>query len=220
MTALLDDAISLSRLILRFGQTMRITEDAHGRQESDTTHTLMLALMAGEFASHEAVPLDQHAVVMLSLIHDIAEAYAGDTATLWLLDDAAKASKAAREAAALERVKADLCAFPWVLGWIDRYEAQACLESRFVKYLDKVLPKLTHRDNGCAVPIRDGMSLDAFKARHRQQQAELAAKYPEFTFCAELLEAACRDSEARYGILEACPGLPVGEADMQPESGG
>lgn len=194
----LERALTLSRLILEFGQVMRITEDAEGRLESDTTHTVMLALLAGEMAAHETVPLDREAVVCMALVHDLVEVRAGDTATLRELSAEARADKESREAAGLVWLRSELAGFPWLLAWLDRYEAQACLESRFVKYLDKVLPNLTHRDNGCRVPKREGMTLEEFMARHHQQQAELARKYPQFLGVQRLLEAACRDSERQW----------------------
>lgn len=195
----IQSAIQLSRLILRFGQTFRVTVDQQGRHESDTTHSLMLALLAGEMAKHEAVRLNYNDVVSLALVHDIAEAYAGDTSTVRALSPDAETDKKAREQAALVLIWSDLEGFPWVRSLIERYEAQACPESRFVKYLDKVCPKLTHRDNGCAIPIAAGMTLDECRDRHRTQGAELAAKYPEFGGVKALFDAACLDSESQWG---------------------
>lgn len=192
----IENAIALSRLILRFGQTFRITEDVEGRQESDTTHSIILALMAGEMA--EAEGLDRGTVVSLSLIHDIAEVYAGDTATLRALTPDQQCDKDARESAALAQVRQEIQGFPWVLSLIERYEAQACPESRFVKYLDKVLPKLTHRDNGIKVPKSHGMTHDEFIARHAQQGADLRRKYPEFPSVGLLFFDACADCESHW----------------------
>lgn len=192
------DLLALSRLALRFGQVHRVTLDAQGRRESDTTHTVMLALLAGALCEHEAVPLDCEAVVALALVHDLAEAYAGDVSTVRALSLAEANAKAAREEDALARIRAELAAFPWIVAMIDRYEAQACPESRWVRYLDKITPKLTHRDNGCAVPKAAGMTLAELRKRHAYQGAELAAMYPAFTFARELFEAASADAESQW----------------------
>ena len=194
------DLLALSRLILRFGQVHRVTLDAQGRPESDTTHTVMLALLAGALCEYESVPLDREAVVALALVHDLAEAYAGDVSTIRALSVADANAKAHREEAALARIREELAGLPWVVVLIDRYEAQACPESRWVRYLDKVLPKLTHRDNGCAVPRAAGMDLAEFRERHAFQGAELAARYPAFSFARELFAAAIADAESQWGV--------------------
>ena len=67
----------LADIILRLGRVSRLTEDQFGNAESDTTHTVMLALAAGEVA-HMA-EMDVGRVLGLALIHDIAETFAGDT---------------------------------------------------------------------------------------------------------------------------------------------
>ena len=192
--------IALSRLTLRLGQVHRVTLDADGNPESDTTHSLMLALMAGSLCAMETVELCREDVVALALIHDIAEAYAGDTSTVRTLSVSAANEKAAREEAALVRIREELAGLPWVLVLIDRYEAQACPESRWVRYLDKITPKLTHRDNGCAVPRSLGMTLDEAVERHAYQGAELAARYPEFRFLRELFDVSCEDAESQWGV--------------------
>lgn len=191
--------LTLSRLVLRFGQVYRVTLDADGRPESDTTHTVMLALLAGALCDRESVPLDREAVVALALVHDLAEAYAGDVSTVRALSLSAAAAKAAREEAALARIRGELAGLPWIVALIDRYEAQACPESRWVRYLDKVLPKLTHRDNGCAVPRAAGMTLAECRERHAYQGAELAARYPEFSFARDLFALAAADAEGQWG---------------------
>ena len=194
------DLLALSRLVLRFGQVHRVTLDAEGRPESDTTHTVMLALLAGALCGHEEVPLDREAVVALALVHDLAEAYAGDVSTVRALSLSAAAAKAAREEDALDLIRQELAGLPWIVALIDRYEAQACPESRWVRYLDKVLPKLTHRDNGCVVPRAAGMDLAEFRERHAFQGAELAARYPEFSFARELFAATAADAEGQWEV--------------------
>ena len=194
----LERAVQLSRLMLRLGQVFRVTLDAAGRPEADTTHTLTLALLAGELADLEAVPLDREAVVSLALVHEFGEIYAGDTNTMQGLSPEAAEEKRQREEESLLRVRRELDGSPWLLALLERYEAQACLESRFVRFLDKVLPGLTHRDNGCQVQRAAGMTLEDLRERHRQHGEDLERRFPEFPLVRALLAAVYLDSERSW----------------------
>ncbi len=192
---MISPATQLAQLILRLGQVQRITEDADGRTESDTTHSLMLALLAAEVAQKEpGAPLDLTAVLGMALIHDIAEAYAGDTPTLQALTPQQQREKDAREVAALDRVYADLSGFPWICDMLQRYEAQNCRESRLVRLLDKAAPKLTHMLNGCAVPRRRGMSREELVAQHDAQLDRLSPGNIDLPVTLEFLTDACEAS--------------------------
>jgi putative hydrolase of HD superfamily len=202
----LTNAIEMCQIILRFGQVMRITEDSNGRKESDTTHSVMLALIAGELSVKETVQLDREAVISLALIHDLAEVYAGDTPTLRELTSAEKAFKDRKEADSIDLLKRELAAFPWVIGLLERYERQLCPESRFVRCVDKIMPKLTHIENGCKVPQRFGMTHKELVERHQQQSADLQAKYPEFELTHRLMAKACKEAELIWVPLEVANG--------------
>jgi len=196
---MIGSAIQLAQLILKFGQVQRITEDAAGNPESDTTHSLMLALLAAEVAQKEpGAPLDIAAVLGMALIHDLPEAYAGDTPTLRALSPKELREKEARETAALDRVYADLSGFPWITDMIGRYEAQACRESRLVRLLDKAMPKLTHQINGCAVPRRMDMSREEFVQQHDLQLAKLSSRGADLPVTLEFLHDACDASEQAW----------------------
>lgn len=196
MKASFDSMVRLSRLIQRLGQVHRVTTDVRGRRESDTTHSLMLALLAGELAEEGHMnPLD---VVAMALVHDLAEAYAGDVNTLVPLSAEDRAEKDRREAEALVQVRKDLADFPWILGYLDRYEALVCPESRFVRVLDKVMPKLTHADSGFAVPKAAGMTRDGLAENHRAQGRQLRTKYPEQELALEVFDMAARECEKRW----------------------
>ena len=78
--------------------------------------------------------------------------------------------------------------------------AQSSPEARFVRYLDKVLPKLTHALNGGIAFDRLGVTLLEVRATHDAQIAALARQYPEFeAVLGPLLVAACDASESRPG---------------------
>jgi hypothetical protein len=64
----------------------------------------------------------------------------------------------------------------------DAVEQQRLLAARFVRFVDKMLPKLLHVANGCVSPIEQGMTPDELEDRYDAQYAELCsygADFPE-----------------------------------------
>lgn len=178
-------AMRLARISLAFGRVERATRHEDGvRVETDTDHTVMLGLVACELAPPH---LDRAMVAAFALVHDLPEAdpNAGDTQTLTITPEG-MAAKRAREDAARVRITADLGAGSWVAEMMATYEQQQEPEARFVRLLDKVLPKLTHVFNGCiaaqALTDRAG-----FIAAHERQFRQYQEEYPEFPDALELL---------------------------------
>jgi 5'-deoxynucleotidase YfbR-like HD superfamily hydrolase len=194
----LRDLLILSHQVLRLGQVQRATWHPDRSAESDTTHTCMLGVAALALQPYAAVRLDAGKLARLAYVHDYCELYAGDTNTLGGLDADARAAKAEREAQALERVRAELRRLPHLVRLIGQYEAQACDEARWLRYLDKVLPKLTHWWNGCGPVVAHGMTLIGLQQAHRAQGDELRGLYPRYTMLHRLFGQACRASEDAY----------------------
>lgn len=174
--------IDLGELSLTFGRVPRITRHPDGtRLESDTDHTVMLGLIACALAPLVRADLDVGLVAQYALVHDVVEAYAGDTATLRLLSDAERADKATRERQALERITARFGTFlPWLPGQIADYEARIRPEARYVKALDKLLPKITHLLNDLATIRAQGMSFKDLAIRYDVQAEEIAEYAGDF----------------------------------------
>lgn len=172
--------LPLAKTILDFGHVFRLTRDAQGRRESDTTHSLMLALVAYDLAKKENAardphcnigePLDLEKVLVFALVHDLPEVYAGDTPTLRELDAAGQLGKDAREELARKQLRAELPDLPWLLDAMEEYELQQCREARLVKAADKLLPKLTHMCNDGLVLKEQGVSLEEVAARIERQR--------------------------------------------------
>lgn len=187
VTDLADKLIDLARLSLLFGRTERATFHEDGkRPETDTDHTVMLGLAACALAK-EVGGLDVGLVAQFAFVHDLVEAYAGDTPTLRMPTDAAKAGKKAREQAAFERIMRE---FGLTLPWIDRtiaaYERQVQPEARFVRALDKVLPKLTHILNGCVTPKAQGATAAELRERYAEQERDMAGYAGDFPVVLEV----------------------------------
>lgn len=190
---MLDQALDIARIAMTFGEVDRATTHPDGRPESDTTHSIMLALLVAPLA--EAEGLDPGLAVQFAVVHDLVEVYALDTCTARGLTPAEREAKQQREAAALARLRRELGADSWVIGMIVRYEQQVEAEARLVRYADKVTPKLTHILNRCASLRELGMTRAQVREAHVTQGRELAEQYPEFVATRRLFEAACSCSE-------------------------
>lgn len=82
---------------------------------------------------------------------------------------------------------------------IETYEAQACREARFVRYADKILPRLTNALNGGdAIRARGHGKAESF-THDRRLIGGLAKQYPEFASVLDpLLRLACDEAEAAW----------------------
>jgi putative hydrolase of HD superfamily len=176
-----------------FGEVDRATCHPDGRPEADTTHTVMLGLLTMTVAPQSVVDLDIGLAVQFALVHDLVEAYAGDTVSI-NLDAEGRQAKDEREAAALTVIQA---ALPngVIPALIVRYEQQEEPEARFVRYLDKIAPKLTHVLNQGTALAGIGIDHTAMRASHAKQGLALREQYPEFGHLAWLFDQACGEAE-------------------------
>lgn len=208
----LDVALAAARVAFAFGQVRRVTRHPDGELESDSTHAVMLSLLAIGAATRAG--LDPGLAAAFAVVHDLPETYGGDTDTSRELSPEEAADKARREAEGLERVCAEL-AGP-VADLLRRYEAQAEPEARLVRVLDKVTPKLAHLLNGGASFVALGLTAEHVRANHARQRARLAAEYPEPALAPAhvLLAAACETVER--GLAD---GTVRASADGRPAPG-
>lgn len=141
----IDDVLDLGKFIADFAKILREPHlDKYGRIESDTDHTVMLAVLACAVAAEKHPKYDLGLVAQFAIVHDLVEVYAGDVITI----DPKKVDRKAKELnerAALEKIKKRFGkSFPWLHKTIEKYEELDTPEARFVKTLDKALPGLTH----------------------------------------------------------------------------
>jgi putative hydrolase of HD superfamily len=171
-------------LVLDFGRVDRITFHPDGvTPESDTDHTVMLGLLACALADRYFPDLSVGLIAQYALVHDLVEVYAGDTPTLRMPSADATAAKQQREHAAYLRIQGEFAkTLPWLPTLIGGYEARFQPEARFVKALDKLLPKITHVLNGAVTIHQQGMTPVELADRYETQIGELeayAADFPE-----------------------------------------
>jgi putative hydrolase of HD superfamily len=171
--------IELGRLMLQFGLTLRATHHEDGEtRETDTTHTVMLGVMACAYADVYAPHLDKGKIAQYALIHDLTEVYAGDTVTFGLKDGPEMKEKEEREAQALARLTEEYQdIYPWIHSTIEEYEHLASPEARYVKVFDKVMPKIVHILNK-GVTVRSlGHTNNSTEEFHKYQINKLESSY-------------------------------------------
>lgn len=171
--------IDLGQLALAFGRVDRVTYHEDGETlESDTDHTVMLGLVGCALAANwYPGRLDLGLVAQYALVHDLVEVYAGDVSTL-RIDAAGRQAKREREELAyLELAERFALRFPWLVTSIAEYEMLRTPEARFVKALDKLLPKITHLLNGGRTLHDQGMGRAELEDVYFRQQAESLTGY-------------------------------------------
>jgi putative hydrolase of HD superfamily len=152
MTGLAQAVVDLGGLAMAFGRIDRtaVFHPGSDQPESDSDHTVMLGWVAPALAARCFPTLDVGLVAQFALVHDAPEVYAGDTPTL-RIDAAGLAAKALRERAAARRLVDEFGRrLPWFAEMIALYERQELPEARFVRAVDKLLPKVVSLLNGCA----------------------------------------------------------------------
>jgi putative hydrolases of HD superfamily len=145
MTPYSQGLVDIAKLVLDFAKVNRATYFEDGiRPESDTDHTVMLSVCACAFAERLYPDLDLGKVAQFAVVHDLVEAYAGDTDSFGITEQN-KADKDKREHDSMLRIQAKFNpVFPWLGNTIESYETLDTKEARFVKTVDKAMSKLTH----------------------------------------------------------------------------
>jgi putative hydrolase of HD superfamily len=183
-----DALVHLARLAMVFGKIDRTACYHPDRvtKESDTDHTVMLGWLACAIAARWFPELDLGLVAQFALVHDAVEVYAGDTQTL-RIDAAGRAAKAARERAAFVALAAEFGGWlPWFPTAIAAYEAQELPEARYIKGLDKSLPKIVHLLDQMAGLREFGITRDELERTLAEQTASVASYAGEFGMLMEI----------------------------------
>lgn len=172
--------VDIGKMILTFARVDRVTLHEDGvTPESDTDHTVMVAICACALASKFYPKLDLGKIAQFATVHDLVEVYAGDTNT-FNITEAKRAEKESREHDALARIKREFGdVYPWIANTIIAYESLVTDEAQFVKAVDKVMTKLTHRINHGAYLRNENVSKEETLLHYGSQTKILEEKYGE-----------------------------------------
>lgn len=174
----------LSSIVLKLGQIDRITKDVDGNKESVTTHSLMLALVARSIIEDcycgNCCSLSNYRVLEYCAVHDLHEWKYGDFQS-YRLDKDLEIQKINLDNTAYNDLR-ELFSGTWLSKSLFNYHSQRDKESRFVRALDKCLPKLTHKQNGAMVLTEMGSNKEEFWRNIEVKQRESIISYAgEFT---------------------------------------
>ena len=139
------------------------------RLENDAEHSWHFAMMALILAEHAKEPIDISRVLRMALIHDIVEVDAGDS---FVYDDAAMATKVARELAAAERLfnilppdQAREIRALW-----DEFEEGETPEARYANAIDRLCGLLSNYQAGGGGWTRHNVSATRIRQRNQHIQ--------------------------------------------------
>ena len=186
-TELADALIELGHHALTFGTISRTAVYHVDRTtpESDTDHTVMLGWTACALAARCFPALNLGLIAQFALVHDAPEIYAGDTPTL-RINATGRIAKARREAAALHRFDIEFSdRLPWFPQVIAEYEQQVLPEARFVRGVDKVMPKIVHMLDDATGLVEQRMYRTELAAVFEAQRVDMMRYVAEF---AELMD--------------------------------
>lgn len=194
-------SLELGKKAMYFSRIERMPRYGDGRRESDTEHSFMLALVAPELAAALQRNLDIGLVSQYATVHDLVELKTQDVAT-FLFNEEDQKQKEADEHTALAELLYELP--PYTAYLLGRYESQSDPESRFVRYVDKLLPIVVDIiGSGQRVMEEDYnvTGVDQLQECHQKLRERLVRlfgeEFPEITLAHELL---CELFEAKFNM--------------------
>ena len=145
------------RLLHAFQGVERVAYAADSsRRENDAEHTFFLAMLSWYLSDSLGLRHSTDKLLRYALVHDLVEAYAGDS---YIFDCEARETKKEREAEAQERIKKEFPEFVALHEAIEAYEQQGDPEAIFVHAVDKLIPLVINY-------VQDGKTWKDFKVSH------------------------------------------------------
>lgn len=203
MTPNTQGLVDVGELIFKFAKVNRVTYLDDGvTPESDTDHTVMLSVCACALAEKiYKDTLDLGKVAQYAIVHDLVEAYAGDTDSFGITEEG-RTAKERREEEAYHMIceKFD-SVFPWIGETIGSYERMETKEARFVKTVDKAMHKISHILNNGAYFKKRKLSEEEMWRDYtilvRTAEQKYGAEFPEvIVILEELMEEARKKTYA------------------------
>ena len=136
--------------ILTIDQVKNIMRQTHlsynERKENDAEHSWHLAIMAYLLKEYANEEVDACKVMIMCLIHDVVEVYAGDT---YCYDEVGKQSQKQREDEAKEKIFSllPIDQYKEFIALFDEFEENKTPEARFAHVLDRLQPLLLNHSN-------------------------------------------------------------------------
>lgn len=152
----------LAELANRYSDTLRGTHLANHSQEPDSIHALHLAALATPYARAHYPDLHPGKVALYSLVHDLPEAYTGDTPTFRISESDLQLKKQ-DDTQAIQALRDEHGKkWPELVDMVEAYETLADDEAAFVKAQDKNDPGYTHfRNDAHSLRTRHGVQSSA-----------------------------------------------------------
>lgn len=119
--------------------TRTLCDHPDGRAENDAEHSFMLALIAVPLAEQYYPELDSGLVAKYALVHDLTEAYVGDTPTHDINEAGLKTKSELEELGRKQLRKEYTPLASSLVALVEDYEKQTDPEARFIRMLDKLV---------------------------------------------------------------------------------
>lgn len=158
----------------------------NGRAENVSEHSGMLVIIAPVLSERYYPDLNSGLVARFAGVHDIVEAYVGDTPTNDISAEGLTA-KWQLEQTGLKKLQHDFAHLPEFVRLVVDYETQRIPEARFVRVCDKLLPLLLHLVEGGAT-VRTHLTAEKLLQNSAERAAALRLDYPEFEMLIALRE--------------------------------
>lgn len=177
--------VELAGLAMKFGRIDRTcVVHPDGTPESDTDHTVMVGWVACALAEYvnfvygyEKYPVGK--VAQYSFVHDAPEVYAGDTQTLRITEEEYAAKEVRETKAANQLFQQFRRTLPWFARTVSGYESQMDPVARFVRSVDKLVPKLVHVLNAAKDLVAFSVTHEEFLALVARQRTQITGWCPE-----------------------------------------
>jgi 5'-deoxynucleotidase YfbR-like HD superfamily hydrolase len=172
-----DAMLQAGELAMKLGEVMRVTYHPNGiMRESDTTHTVMLAIIAPALAAQFAPHLDRGLITEMAIFHDLPEAHVGDTDSFAAGPEEMK-QKMLRESVAAHRIERQFQGIlPYITVRLRQYREQRSPEARWVWAVDKMMPALTHILNGGTYLRQAGATVEDVARFNARETARMTDK--------------------------------------------
>jgi putative hydrolase of HD superfamily len=157
------------------------------RRENDAEHSYLLAMLSWYLMDSLHLPYSKEKVLSYALVHDLHEAYAGDT---YIFDEKALETKHQREKEARVRIAREFPECPDLHSSIEEYEERKDPEAAFVYAVDKLIPLITNY-------IQNGKMWKDSSVGHEELFAHKRAKIGESKEIRDLLEELIAELESR-----------------------